>query len=72
MARAIPNLSRDHCEQTSPVLVLAFFNDKLKRAFLERCAEVQAGMDVPWRAAEAEVQRQDSGGYFRRSEAIYY
>jgi hypothetical protein len=55
MARAIPNLSRDHCEQTSPVLVLAFFNDKLKRAFLERCAEVQAGMDVPWRAAEAEV-----------------
>jgi len=54
MARAIPALSRDHCEQTSPVLVLAFFNDKLKRAFLERCAEVQAGMDVPWRAAGAE------------------
>jgi hypothetical protein len=49
MATVIPALSREDCEIASPVLVLTLFNDKLKRAFLERCQEVQAGMDVPWR-----------------------
>merc|ERR1719426_508399 len=52
-AIAIPLLAREDCEMASPVFFLTLLNDKLKRAFLERCAEVQAGLDVPWRSAEA-------------------
>jgi hypothetical protein len=52
IAIAIPELSREECEMASPVFFLTLLNDKLKRAFLERCADVQAGLDVPWRSAE--------------------
>jgi hypothetical protein len=52
-ATAIPQLGREDCEMASPVFVLTLLNDKLKRAFLERCADVQAGLDVPWRTADA-------------------
>jgi len=52
LAIAIPLLGREDCEIASPVFFLTLLNDKLKRAFLERCAEVQAGMDVPWRSAD--------------------
>lgn len=77
MTRAIPEITREECEVASPVMVLSLFNDKLKRAYLDRCAEVQAGMDVPWRTPEGqgaapdlEVRAADEKARARRCKHI--
>lgn len=44
---AIPRLSADVCELVSPVFALSqLMPDPLRRAFLDRCAEVQAGLPL--------------------------
>merc|ERR1719217_1573660 len=47
LALAIPRLSAEHCELVSPCLALSqLCNDPLRRAFLDRCAEVGAGQPI--------------------------
>lgn len=47
LTRALPTMTRAELEAASPSLVLTLFNDKLRRAYLDRCLEVGAGMDIP-------------------------
>lgn len=47
LALAIPRLSAELCELVSPSLALSqLCNDPLRRAFLDRCAEVGAGQPI--------------------------
>merc|ERR1719161_2052846 len=44
LALAIPRLSREDCELVCPTLAMSqLVHDPLRRAFLERCAQVNAG-----------------------------
>eukprot|EP00927_Polykrikos_kofoidii_P025541 TRINITY_DN22926_c0_g1_i1.p1 TRINITY_DN22926_c0_g1~~TRINITY_DN22926_c0_g1_i1.p1 ORF type:complete len:924 (+),score=154.52 TRINITY_DN22926_c0_g1_i1:89-2860(+) len=49
LAKAIQRLTREECEMVSPTLAMSqLVHDPLRRAFLERCAEVEAGCDLPF------------------------
>jgi len=48
LALAIPTFSQEECELVTPALALSpLMPDTLRRAFLERCAEVNAGASLP-------------------------
>ncbi|CAE8661525.1 unnamed protein product, partial [Polarella glacialis] len=48
LAIAIPQLTQEECELVSPALATSqLMHDPLRRAFLERCAQVDAGAKMP-------------------------
>lgn len=48
LALALPLLTKEECELVCPTMAMSpLVNDPLRRAFLERCAQVDAGRPVP-------------------------
>lgn len=74
LTKAIPLLSREECEMVHPSFAIsALVNDTLKRAFLERCAEVRAGLSFPGLAgapAEKSEATPDIPSFQREREAL--
>lgn len=75
IAIAIPNFTQEECELVTPCLAASpLLPDALRRAFLERCAEVDAG--APLMAPEATAApdiaqyQQDTEVYRRRAKSF--
>lgn len=73
IAIAIPTLSQEDCELVTPCLAASpLLPDALRRAFLERCAEVDAGapLVLPEASAAPDIARyqQDAHLYRRRAK----
>eukprot|EP00435_Cladocopium_sp_Y103_P073882 s200_g45.t1 len=73
IAIAIPSLSQEDCELVTPCLAASpLLPDALRRAFLERCAEVDAGAPLvaPEASATPEIARyqRDAEVYRRRAK----
>lgn len=75
IAIAIPSLSQEDCELVTPCLAASpLLPDALRRAFLERCAEVDAGAPLvaPEASATPEIARyqRDAEVYRRRAKHL--
>jgi hypothetical protein len=56
LAVAIPRLTEEECELVNPTLAMSqVMHDPLRRAFLERCAQVDAGRNIPSAGTETAV-----------------
>ncbi|OLQ08626.1 putative E3 ubiquitin-protein ligase HERC2 [Symbiodinium microadriaticum] len=74
LAMAVPSFTQEECELVTPALALSqLMPDTLRRAFLERCAEVDAGAPLPEPAAnvapDIDRYQKDSAELRRRSKS---
>lgn len=66
LSRAIPRLAVEECELVCPTFAMSqLMHDPLRRAFLERCAEVGAGKQFPLNQDEAANAAPDIAQYQR-------
>lgn len=67
LAVAIPRLTEEECELVDPTLAMSqLMHDPLRRAFLERCAQVEAGRHLP--SAGIDTAAPDIAEYQHQSE----
>jgi len=74
LAMAVPSFTQEECELVTPSLALSqLMPDTLRRAFLERCAEVDAGAPLPEPAAnvapDIDRYQKDAAELRRRSKS---
>lgn len=74
LAMAVPSFTQEECELVTPALALSqLMPDTLRRAFLERCAEVDAGAPLPEPAAnvapDIDRYQKDAAELRRRSKS---
>eukprot|EP00933_Yihiella_yeosuensis_P054719 TRINITY_DN53239_c0_g1_i1.p1 TRINITY_DN53239_c0_g1~~TRINITY_DN53239_c0_g1_i1.p1 ORF type:complete len:813 (+),score=197.43 TRINITY_DN53239_c0_g1_i1:86-2524(+) len=66
---AIPRFTQEECELVSPAFALSqLMHDPLRRAFLERCAEVDAGAVIPDGVAQTVGAAPDISQYQKDAE----